>query len=572
MSVLTAQDVRRDDSSFASERMTIPAENRISTLRFASDGDPEEKALPLGASTGLAGEREIAAPTAYVVRMSDIAKLIACTDLTDCGTQKRTGRNETTIQLSRHVLGKRPRVPLVRAVYGNAGRLRAGVRSLLDQAKLTADGNVYVVGAPDMTFETLRAEVRHQRQAGSGLRCGFLENVVVPHDLEKTFMGKSAPFVDVRKRIIAAAANDDLTTLICGETGTGKEIVARAIHAYSMRNGLKFVTVNCAGIPDDLLEMELFGCEGGAVTGVPKLKIGMWEYAGKGTLFLDEIGDMPLQHQRKVLRAIEDRTIRRVGGNADIPVYARVIAATNRDLEAMMEKGEFRRDLYARLAGLMIATPSLRESPEDFDIIAQELWLSITLGAVAPLTGDILSILPDHTRIGNIRELKNSLRRLYAYMKVENLTAADAKYAEDAIRTPWQGRPPAPQKVSSVEMERYRSRCLLTLGEASRKLRRCEITIRPFIRGENDDAGSLDALAFSLGRTQDDLEQLCIDPSAFNTHEAFVAVSDLTERLAQIQCLLRSEPARASGYWQSEMREPCRHALSRIADAITRLG
>jgi DNA-binding NtrC family response regulator len=203
--------------------------------------------------------------------------------------------------------------------------------------------------------------------------------------------------------LIARVAPSPLPVLVTGESGTGKELVAQAIHRAS---GLgPFVAVNCAALPDDLLESELFGHERGAFSGAVKDKVGLFEAADGGVLFLDEIGDLPLPLQPKLLRALENGEIRRVGSTTSRTVKTRVIAATNKDLEAQVREGKFREDLYWRLHVLSVHVPALRERPADIPLLVEHFagGLTVTAAAMARLTA--------HPWPGNVRELRNTLER-----------------------------------------------------------------------------------------------------------------------------------------------------------------
>ena len=213
--------------------------------------------------------------------------------------------------------------------------------------------------------------------------------------------------------MIEKVAPANITVLITGESGTGKELVARAIHAHSNNAGGKFVAINCAAIPEQLLEAELFGYEKGAFTGAVKQTLGKVELADGGTLFLDEIGDMPLALQAKLLRFLQNRVIERIGGRVEIPVDTRVVCATNRDLHQMMSEQKFREDLFYRIGEVIIPLPALRNRPGAPVIIAHSI-LNRILGD-SPRTkkrfsDDAIVALDSHTWPGNIRELENKVK------------------------------------------------------------------------------------------------------------------------------------------------------------------
>jgi transcriptional regulator with GAF, ATPase, and Fis domain len=203
--------------------------------------------------------------------------------------------------------------------------------------------------------------------------------------------------------------------LITGENGTGKELVAKWIHEQSDRNTSPLVEVNCAAIPSELIESELFGHEKGAFTSAVKQRIGKFEQAHNGTLFMDEIGDMSLSAQAKVLRALQENKITRVGGEKDIAVNVRIIAATNKDLKKEIEKGNFREDLYHRLSVIVIQVPSLNERADDIPMIADYFMEQICEEYKMPkksFTDDAYNELKKISWTGNIRELRNVVERL----------------------------------------------------------------------------------------------------------------------------------------------------------------
>lgn len=217
------------------------------------------------------------------------------------------------------------------------------------------------------------------------------------------------------KEMIEKVAPSDARVLITGGNGTGKELVARSLHDYSNRKKMPFVEVNCAAIPGELIESELFGHEKGAFTSAVKDKKGKFELASGGTLFLDEIGDMSLSAQAKVLRALQENVIQRVGAERDIKVDARVVAATNKDLRKEIEAGRFREDLYHRLAVILLHVPSLNDRREDIPLLAEHFLTMVCTEHGIPrksFTEDALEALKQTNWTGNIRELRNIVERL----------------------------------------------------------------------------------------------------------------------------------------------------------------
>ena len=229
-------------------------------------------------------------------------------------------------------------------------------------------------------------------------------------------------------RTIEKLASASVTVALLGDSGTGKEVLARALHVLSPRVAERFVAINCAAIPDTLLESELFGYEKGAFTGAVKQTLGKIETAHKGTLFLDEIGDLPLPLQAKLLRFLQERVIERVGGRDEIPVDVRIVCATHRDLKAQIKAGLFREDLYYRLAEIVIEIPPLSEREGDAVLLAhafvQRYAHENGRGSMA-LTEDAINAIDAHPWPGNVRELENCLKRAVIMADGNRITADD---------------------------------------------------------------------------------------------------------------------------------------------------
>ncbi|MGC9054121.1 MAG: sigma-54 interaction domain-containing protein, partial [Candidatus Hydrogenedens sp.] len=250
-------------------------------------------------------------------------------------------------------------------------------------------------------------------------------------------IGESKAIQKVRS-LARDCAHSDLCVLILGETGTGKELVARLIHNLSYRSQKKLVVVNCAAIPEELFESELFGHERGAFTGAHATKIGLMEEANNGTLFLDEIGDLSLNHQARLLRAIETGTFRRIGGSSDIRVDVRVLCATNKDLPSEVNAGRFRRDLFHRLNAFVISIPPLRERIEDIPLLAdyflQQVRRKYPVRATR-FSSQSLKWLQNQPWHGNVRELRNLIERASIVAKSEEIQPQDL-VSELTVYTP----------------------------------------------------------------------------------------------------------------------------------------
>lgn len=229
-----------------------------------------------------------------------------------------------------------------------------------------------------------------------------------------SIIGETDGIIKIKEMIEKVAASD-ARVLITGGNGTGKELVARSLHDFSNRKKMQFVEVNCAAIPGELIESELFGHEKGAFTSAVKDKKGKFELASGGTLFLDEIGDMSLSAQAKVLRALQENVIQRVGSERDIKIDARIVAATNKDLRKEIAEGRFREDLYHRLAVILIHVPSLNERRDDIPLLAEHFLTIVCAEHGIPrkqLTPEALVALKETDWTGNIRELRNIIERL----------------------------------------------------------------------------------------------------------------------------------------------------------------
>ncbi|MBI5887390.1 MAG: sigma-54-dependent Fis family transcriptional regulator [Deltaproteobacteria bacterium] len=244
------------------------------------------------------------------------------------------------------------------------------------------------------------------------------ENVNLKKEMRQTCTGAilgTSPDMQKVRELIEKVADTDTTVLILGESGTGKELVARALHYGSSRSGKPFVPINCGAIPEDLLESELFGHEKGAFTGAVATKIGRFEAADHGTIFLDEIGDMSPGLQVKLLRVLQEKQLERVGGITHIKIDARVVAATNQDLELAVEEKRFRKDLYYRLNVIPVSLPSLRKRKEDVPVLAKEFLANIAekkKKKIRGITGEALDMLGAYDWPGNVRELENFMERI----------------------------------------------------------------------------------------------------------------------------------------------------------------
>jgi hypothetical protein len=340
------------------------------------------------------------------------------------------------------------------AAYKVVGRVSSSVRALCRTDEFRGWLGVFVLEVPAEVFASVWARsapgVKGLEAYQAWARTGDmhrLQEIIerdfdpspIPEKLEQAFVGASRTAGCVR-RMIVVAARSDCPVLIVGETGTGKEIVAHQIHELSDRRRKPFLAVNCAAISSELLESELFGHVPGAFTGANRLKPGLVDAAKDGVLFLDEVGDLNARHQAKVLRLLDSGDYMRVGSVTVQKCRARIVAATNRDLGAMVEQGTFRADLYYRLFSFMIRTPSLREHPADIPALVDHFWRSISKSGKA-LPADVVALLQAYPWRGNARELRGFLTSVFvmACGKTPNAALVREAFGGWTGMSPWHG-------------------------------------------------------------------------------------------------------------------------------------
>ncbi len=250
---------------------------------------------------------------------------------------------------------------------------------------------------------------------------------------QDSIVGKSVAMQQVFK-MVGRVSSSDAPVMITGESGTGKELVARAIHHYSGRSSKSFVAINCAAIPEQLLESELFGHEKGSFTGATGTRVGRFEQSNGGTLFLDEIGDMPLPLQSKILRVLQDGEFSRVGGNETLKTDVRIVAATNKNLEQEVSKKSFREDLFYRLNVVRVQLPPLRQRTEDIRLLAEYFLQKVSTKKLLPrlqLSEEAVRVLEGYSWPGNVRELENTIQRACVLSASDLLTPKDIPLGND---------------------------------------------------------------------------------------------------------------------------------------------
>jgi two-component system nitrogen regulation response regulator GlnG len=320
---------------------------------------------------------------------------------------------------------------VVRQIHPSIPVIILSAQNTLDTAVRASDTGAFEYFPKPFDLDELARTVR--QAVGNVTTVAEEEDASIGQGLP--LVGRSAPMQAVY-RMITRVLRNDLTVLILGESGTGKEMVAEAIHQLGHRRTGPFVAVNTAAIPAELIESELFGHEKGAFTGAFARHIGKFEQAAGGTLFLDEIGDMPMQAQTRLLRALQSGSIRRVGGREEVRIDTRIIAATNRDLEPMIAAGQFREDLYYRINVVPIHLPALRERPDDIEALARHFLHQASNEGLPrrQLSADAADVLSRQPWRGNVRELKNFMYRLSLLAREDLVDAASLAPMVEHIR------------------------------------------------------------------------------------------------------------------------------------------
>ncbi|HEX5843296.1 MAG TPA: sigma-54 dependent transcriptional regulator [Pseudomonas sp.] len=320
----------------------------------------------------------------------------------------------TGLDLVQHILQRHPHVPVAMiTAYGS-----------LDTAI-----NALKAGAFD--FLTKPVDLTRLRElVTTALRLGSSDEAVLPVD--SRLLGESPPMKALRKQILKLARSQ-APVYISGESGSGKELVARLIHEQGPRSEQPFIPVNCGAIPSELMESEFFGHKKGSFTGAIEDKQGLFQAANGGTLFLDEVADLPLPMQVKLLRAIQEKAVRAVGGQQEVVVDVRILCATHKDLAAEVAAERFRQDLYYRLNVIELHVPALRERREDIALLADSMLTRLAEGSglsAAALAPDALEKLKSYRFPGNVRELENMLERAYTLCEDDRISASDLRLAD----------------------------------------------------------------------------------------------------------------------------------------------
>ncbi|MBN2202423.1 sigma-54-dependent Fis family transcriptional regulator [bacterium] len=470
------------------------------------------------------------------------------------------------------------RTCLIRGSYEGTRQLVRSCKAFLARARDQGDRNAFLIFIPADAFIRLWTRYSGVGTAGRKSRSGrgtaapsdlpgLLGDEEVPPQLRESYIGDS-PDVNLVRRLILIAARCENPTLILGESGTGKEIVARSIHQLSARRGLRFEAVNCGALPSNLLESTLFGHKKGAFTDARRDRKGSWELASNGTLFLDEIGDLSLENQVKILRALSTNRIRPLGAETDVTVHASVIAATNRDLFAMVQSGHFRDDLYYRLRSFLIFTPALRNHPDDIPLMANQFWRRITKVNAAVLPAAVLAEMKAYPWYGNGRELKNVLSFLNGLfgrhpLGVEHFRAV-TRYQRGVGGSGAGERGPAGLAL-------HRAEALQHLKRADEVLRAVEMAVQPYLKRTRT---ALPEMKVTLSRIENrmlELEALCLYPVLFVNPALFERVRDLHEDLSGFARHLEKSAGGVKGYWLRHLEDPFQRTRRMVFQEVAKI-
>lgn len=491
--------------------------------------------------------------------------------------------------------GPAGKIPLVEGVYRSTGQLQ---RSVCDFLKHTGSSSTHlraIVGVPPDLFDSLWTLARidpasgeiaapaagaagaaaptpaapeiESETAGDGSLIQLIGYHAEARMLDSKFVGQSVE-AELVRQLIVQAARAECAVLIVGDTGTGKNIVAQEIHSLSRRGKSRFVPVNCGAIPLNLLESEFFGYKKGAFTDAQADRIGLWEAANHGTIFLDEVAELPLPQQAKILRVLDDKAILPLGAREPVQLDVRVLAATNRDLFGMVQRGEFREDLYYRLRGMLIRTPALRRHLDDVPRLAQHFWQRITRDPSAALPDDILNELRSYAWPGNARELRMVLSSLHAMFGDRPLTT---QHLRAIFKLDGQQEAKEPPPADEREFSLHRAECLRHLRRTQEVLQAVRVVLQPVIAQRNPPAEAVDRLQANMLLRSNEVDILCARPLLFHSEVVFNTIHGLKGKIAYLLGVLSDDAARAVQYARAVLRPELEQAGSAVFKEVERL-
>jgi len=497
-------------------------------------------------------------PAAILVRQGDLW-LFDRMERRISGPKKKHRAKE----LSAYILGKTG-TPIVDFPTHSPGQLLRSVRTALENAAAAGERKAFVI-ALGTVFDDLWEDAGIPG-AEAAAEEPWWRAIEVDEQLHAEYAGSSDAFKQARAAAAFAAGHTD-PVLILGETGTGKEVLARNIHRLCTRQLNRedvLRAVNVAAIPELLLESELFGHVKGAFTGALKDKIGLWEEASGGTLLLDEIGDLSPKCQVSILRAIEEKQIRRVGSTEFIDVDTRIISATKQDIFLQVAEGTFRDDLLYRLNNGIIRTPSLCDSPRAFREIARWTWAQrIAKDGDPLLPEEVIDALLTYEWPGNVRQLKSKLQYLY---RICHTLQGGRELTADLVGFVMEEDAGYPEGGHGEEQaQTFHCECLEHLRRVDRVIGAVMAAFEGF--GESGTPGEKECrrMRSAANRNADMLEELCRQGALlFHSEATFAAVSRFKGALSHQADLLAKDPGRAKEFWDRECRAECGRARSRL--------
>ncbi|MCB2231730.1 sigma 54-interacting transcriptional regulator [bacterium] len=540
---------------------------QIDTIRFygyPSANSPSPYILAFETADDLKRARENIRLGALLMRNDDLEELCEYETVIRDRGKKHPARS----LLSYFLHGKRTRsdtrMPILRCEYIEAGRLIASVAGLLDHAADRGVRNTYILGVQPDIFEECLRSIEGDSAGYGGAHCAaskaeltdrpvaeemldILTIREVPEAVSSLYLGTSKEVQLVHQLILRTAEITD-PVLIVGESGTGKELVARSIHEQSTRRTGPFRAVNCGAIPTELFESELFGTTKSAFTNSAERE-GLWAQANGGTLFLDEIGDLSLLHQVKILRALEDGYVRRVGGNIDEPIDARIVSATNRDLAVMVKEGQFREDLYYRIHGIVIYTPALRNHPDDIPQMAISFWSKIAGKKTKALSTAVLEDLKARRWLGNGRELRMFLSSLHGLFRNETITPHHLRVVDmlSGFRSRKGSQAQYEKNLRKVDQLRHYRRIMEVLSSL-------RTSLRPVLIENLTDLRTVTLARVVINSYAEKLDSLADEPEYFSSIASRRVVIELADALRDFSKFLETGAGQVREYWQRNVQ------------------
>lgn len=495
-----------------------------------------------------------AAPALYVISLRDIDNILPWSDiLADAGTKK------PDIELYRAYKGYN-KIPVLRGKYAWSGKTELSFKSflsrLLSESGKNKISNAYILAMDDAIllklFEKNSSDFAQAMKIPAPAPKSFLKNsgsMTTGHqtkELDKVLIGNSPQMRRVREQVILAGQHTQ-NILLLGDTGTGKTLAARAIHANSSCRDYPFTTFACGCVTGTLFESELFGHVKGAFTEAKTDRKGLWREAENGTLFFDEIGELPLDQQKKILDALGRRVIRPVGSDREIKVNARLIFATNQDLDAMVQQGSFREDLYWRIRYITIEMPPLDTLRNSIRHLAEKIWDTVCCDSNdQPLSEQILSCLESISWPGNVRSLKAVLKSLY-YNDI-NKRPKDLRDLQNVLGVMQLGTARSGQadELKPDEVDLHRVRCLRHLKKTEEWVRACQRLFETFLsHPEKKQPGKEKMLAkidpVLLSNRIEQVRNYVCDPLLFFEEDAFLAINRLYADIVRFNGLLLNQ-------------------------------